>query len=165
MSEQFNNPHPPMPGQPHSGPATAGPAPAPVETAFKLMLARAALSLLSLLALFATKDALREQIEKSNTGTTDIDTVVNAALTIGVVFGLLFTVLYVALAFQVRKGKSWARIVTFVLAGLSILSGLASLAQPVPAISRILGLLVLIVDIAIVVMLVNKKSGEFFHRR
>ncbi|MCW2714775.1 MAG: hypothetical protein JWN88_1822 [Frankiales bacterium] len=165
MSDQFDNPYPPMPGQPYSGPASAGPAPARVENAFKLMLARAALSLVGIVTAFATKDALTEQLQpEATTSNVDVDTLVTAALTVAAVIGLILAVLYVLLALQVRKGKSWARIVTLVIAGLSILFGLFGLFGDAPAISKLLSVLILVIDIAIVAMLVDKKSAAFFDR-
>jgi hypothetical protein len=74
-------------------------------------------------------------------------------------------VLYILLALQVGKGKNWARIVTWVLASLGVLSGLAALAQPEPALSRILSIIGLLVDIAIIVLLAQRPSNEYFRRR
>ncbi|MDQ2748089.1 MAG: hypothetical protein M3Y44_00915 [Actinomycetota bacterium] len=157
----------PMPGEPPRGPVTRGPAPAPVGNAVRLMFVRAAMGVLSLIALLATKDTLRKEVLKKNSGysTQKLDDVVNAAVTIGIVIGLVFIVLYVLLALQVGKGKNWARIVTWVLAGLGVLSGLASFAQPEPALSRILGVIGLLIDIAIIVLLAQRPSNEYFRRR
>jgi len=57
---------------------------------------------------------------------------VSVAITVGVVFAVVFTALYVLLALQVRTGRSWARTVTWVLAGLSALLGVVSLLSPAP---------------------------------
>ena len=63
---------------------------------------------------------------------TELGSAVSVAITVGVVFAVVFTALYVLLALQVRTGRSWARIVTWVLAGLSALLGVASLLSPAP---------------------------------
>lgn len=158
---------PSMPPEPARDPALQAPPPPPVANAVRLMLVRAVLTLLSLLTLFLTKDSLRDAIAKKNSGydAAKLDTVVNAAIAVGVVLGIIFTVLYVLLALQVRKGKSWARIVTWVIAGLSVLSGLSSFAQPAPGLSRLLQVVVLLLDVAIIVLLAARPSNEYFRRR
>jgi hypothetical protein len=168
MSDPYAaGPYNPMPGEPTRGPITKGAAPAPVTNAVRLMFVQAALGILGFIVLLATKDTLRKEIFKKNSGysTQKLDDVVNAAVTIGIVIGIIFTVLYVLLALQVGKGKNWARIVTWVLASLGVLSGLASLAQPEPAPSRILSIIGLLVDVAIIVFLAQRPSNEYFRRR
>jgi len=184
MSDQSGNQYgqqsQPQSGQPHEGqpqygmppvtphqPAVAGPPPKQVDNAVKLMLARAALSVLSLLALFVTQDALRDQLREADptiSGST-LDTALTVALVAGAVFSLIFVTLYVLLALQVKKGKSWARIVTLVLAGLSILTGLFGLTQAAPALSRIIGIVILVVEIAIVVLLLSSQAKQYFAAR
>ncbi len=156
----------PMPGEPSRAPVVLGPAPPPVTNAVRLMFVQAALSVLGFVVLLATKDTLRKEIFKKNTdySTQKLDDVVNAAITIGIVIGIIFTILYVLLALQVGKGKNWARIVTWVLAGLGVLSGLLSLGQPEPALSRVLSIIGLLIDIAIIVLLAMKPSNEYFRR-
>lgn len=146
-------------------PAAAGPPP-PVANAVRLMLARAALSLLGLVALFLTQDSLRQQVVESDPSLSGgtVDTAVTVALVGGAVFAVLFVALYLFLASQVRRGRSWARTTTLVLAGLSALSGLASLLQPAPSLSRVIGLVVLGLDIAIFALLLSPRSGPFFDR-
>lgn len=164
MSDQYGGGYAPMPGEPPRGPAVRGQAPPPVANAVRLMFVRAGLGVISLIVLLATKDTLKSEILKKNStyDTTKLDDVVNAAITIGIVIGLIFILLYVLLALQVRKGKNWARIVTWVLAGLGVLSALASLAQPQPAFSRIVGLITAVIDLAIIVFLAQRPSGQYF---
>lgn len=158
----------PMPPEPFGGPPSvaAGPAPAPVENAVRLMFARAALTALGLIALLATKSSLRDQLRKSNADVSAdrLDSLTNTAITIGIVVGIIFIVLYVLLALQVRKGKNWARIVTWVLAALGVLGALAAFRQDSPPISRVLALLGGIIDLAIIVLLAQRPSSEFFRR-
>ena len=159
--------YPAMPGEPAGPPAAAGPAPSTVLTAVKLMFARAAVSLLGLFSVLASRDTLEEQIRASQptaSGAT-LESAVNVALTVGLVFGVVFLVLYVLLALQVRKGRSWARIVTFVLAGLAIASALGSLLQPANSLSRVVALITLLLDVAIIYLLAQKRSGAYFASR
>jgi hypothetical protein len=168
MSDPYAaGPYNPMPGEPPRGPITRGPTPASVTNAVRLMLVQAGLSVLGFIVLLATKDSLRDEIAKKNTGydSAKLDDVVNAAVVIGIVIGIIFTVLYVLLALQVGKGKNWARIVTWVLAGLGVISGLASFAQPETALSRVLSIIGLVIDIAIIYFLLQKPSNEYFRRR
>jgi hypothetical protein len=80
------------------------------------------------------------------------------------VIGIVFIVLYVLLALQVRKGRNWARIVTWVLAALGVLNALGSLAQPQPGFSRVVGLIAGLIDVAIIVFLLQRPSNEYFRR-
>lgn len=168
MSDQpdaFGN-YPSMPAAPPPQPAVAGAPPPPVANAVKLMFTRAGLSLLSMLVLIGTKSSLEDQILKSNSNFTrdEVNTAATVAITVGSVIGLVVIGLYILLALQVRKGKSWARIVTWVLAGLAVLSGLAAFAQPAPVLSRLVGLVTLVVDVAIIVLLALRPSSEYFRR-
>jgi hypothetical protein len=158
--------YPAMPGEPVRDLAPLGPPPPPVANAVKLMLLRAALNLLELPLLFATKDSLRDQIRKANPAGSQstLDRALTASLVAATVVGLVFIVLYVLLALQVRKGKNWARIVTLVIAGLGVLSGLAAFVQPAAGLSRALGVVALVIDVAIIVLLAQRPSSQFFRR-
>jgi hypothetical protein len=151
-------------GQP---PAAAGPPPNEVVRATILMFVQAALGLLGLIFNFADADGIKDSIRDSDP-TLSADQV-DSAYTVGLIFaiivGLIFAAAYVLLAIQVRKGKNWARIVTLVIAGLSILFGLLGLAASVPALSRILGILGLLINIAIFVLLLLPRAREFFASR
>jgi hypothetical protein len=168
MSDPYAaGPYNPMPGEPPRGPITRGPAPAPVTNAVRLMFVRAAMSVLSLVVLFATKDSLKTQIKKHNTGYSaqKLDDTLNAAIAVALVIGLIFIVLYVLLALQVGKGKNWARIVTWVLAALGVLGAISAFAQPEPAASRVLTLIGGVIDLVIIIFLAQRPSNEYFRRR
>ena len=158
--------HAPMPGEPPRDPAVGGPPPPPVKNAVMLMFVRAGLGVLGLIVLFLTKDSLREQIQRSDPSLSagTVDTATTEALTVSSVLGIVFLALYLLLALQVRKGKGWARIVTLVLAGLGVVSGLASLLGTAPALSFGLSVITLGLDIAIIVLLAQRRSSEYFRR-
>jgi hypothetical protein len=158
--------HAPVPGEPPRGPTASGSPPPPVQNAVIVMFVRAAMGVLGLIVLFVTKDSLREQIqlaEPTLSGQT-VDAATSAALTLGAVLGVVFIGLYLLLALQVRQGKGWARTVTVVLAGLGVLSGLASVLQTAPASSRGLSLITLALDIAIIGLLAQRRSNDYFRR-
>ena len=153
-----------MPPAEYGQPVVVGPAPSSVVNAVRLMFAAAVLGLVSLVVALSTKSTLRADIAKKNPDYDPhkLDTAVNVAIGAGVVFGIIFIVLFILLALQVRRGKNWARIVTWVITGLGIISALASLGQTVAAASRVVGLVSGLLDIAIVVLLMQKPSNAFF---
>ena len=114
--------------------------------------------------MLAFRDDLRKQIRDKNPGysASKLDSVVNTAITIGVVIGIVILVLYVLLALQVRKGKNWARIITWVLAGLGVLSGLASLAQTQTPFQRVTTLIGAVIDLAIIILLA--RANDYFRK-
>jgi hypothetical protein len=156
----------PMPPAQYGATTPAGPPPQPVTNAVRLMLVSAALGIIGLIVLITTKGSLRTAIADKNPSFDDhkLDTAVNAAIGVGVVLGLIFVVLYVLLAMQVRKGKNWARVVTWVITGLGVLSAVTSLAQPVAAGSRAFSLLGGVIDLAIIILLAQKVSSAYFRR-
>ncbi|HEY8300803.1 MAG TPA: hypothetical protein VIG48_02790 [Jatrophihabitans sp.] len=160
------NPMPPAPqgGQPvakdpHNAPST-------VQNAVRLMFVLAALGLIALIVVFADKSALRKAIQDANPSydTSKIDTAVNTAFAVGAVIGVVLVVLYVLLALQVRKGKNWARIVTWVLSGLGALGAISNLAQPQPALSKAIAGIELIAYVVLIVLLAMKPSSEWFRK-
>lgn len=149
-------------GAGYGAPAERGPRPDTVTNAVRLMFAQVALSLLGLIALFATKSDYEDRIRENTPNASD--STVNAAIAVVVVIAVVFAVLYALLAMQVGKGRNWARIVTWVLAGLGIISGFTQFGQPQPPVSRILGIIGLVVEIAIVILLALKASNDYFKR-
>jgi hypothetical protein len=164
MSQSFGGGLPPAPRPPEGWERPqAGPPPSTVVNAVRLMLLRSTLGVISLIVLFATKDDLKKRILKDQP--TASDATVNAALGVAAGIGLVILVFYVFLAFQIRKGANWARIVTFVIAGLGILGALISFGQPDPPVSRALGIVVAVIDVAVVVLLASGGSNRFFKRQ
>jgi hypothetical protein len=147
--------------QPKGGP------PANVSLAVRLMLVVAALSALSLIFVVSAKSQIRDAIKKSNVSSSSshIDTLVNAAIAIAVVIALVFLVLYVLLALQVRKGKNWARIVTWVLAGFGVLGALSSLAQDQPVLQKLISVVQGVIDLVIIILLARGPANDFFRKR
>jgi len=145
--------------------APVGPAPMPVARAVQLMFIGAALSIIGLIVTVANKDAIRDQALEGNPRPEDVDTIVNATLAFSIVLGLIFTALWIGLALMVRRGKNWARIVTWVLAGLGVLFTLPSLFNPLNALSLTLSIIGGLLDVAIIVLLAMRQSNEFFKPR
>jgi hypothetical protein len=159
----------PMPAAPQGGvPTTNDPrsAPSSVQNAVRLMFLLAALGLIGIIVVFADKNALRTAIENANSGysTKQVDDALNTAVAIAAVIGIILIVLYVLLALQVRKGKNWARIVTWVLAGLGVLGSVGNLAQPQAAITKVIAGVELVLYVVLIVLLAMKPSNEYFRK-
>lgn len=156
--------YPPAPPPPDQFGAPVGPAPKPVSNAVRLMYLRAALGAVGLIIVLATRSSLKQQIINSNPGADSarIDSLVNAAIAVGIVVAFIFLVLYVLLARQVAKGKRWARITTLILAGLGVLSALASLAQTQTGLNRASSLIDGVIDAAVFVLLLQRPSSDYF---
>lgn len=165
MTDNYGYPAapPPPPGWQQPAPQRGAP-PSSVLNAFRLMLVTAALSVIGIVTTFATKDDLRHRLRQANVNadTARLDTLVNTAITISLVVAVVFLVLYVLLAFKVRAGRNWARIVTWVLAGLGALNLLSALSTTATPLSRILGVISGIIDIVIIVLLAQRPSNDYF---
>jgi hypothetical protein len=176
MSEPTDPAYPPLPAAPGYGamppaeygqPIPVGPAPSSVVNAVRLMLVTAALGVVGLIVALSTKSTIKSKIAAKNPDfdAHKLNTAVNVTIGTLVVLGIIVIVLFVLLALQVRKGKNWARIVTWILSGLGILSALGSLGQSVAAASRAVSLVSGLLDVAIVVLLMQKPSNAFFKPR
>ena len=153
-----------MPPPPDAGPASQGTAPSTVINAVRLMYLSAVLGILGMVAALATMDSLRDSIRDSQPklSPSEVDTAVTVGIAFAIAVGIVFTILWLVLANFVRKGRNWARIVTWVLCGLGVLSVFGLFGQP--PLSLIVGAIGVIVDIAIIVLLAMKPSSEYFAR-
>lgn len=154
------------PGPPPQKMPAKGPPPSTVRNAVLLMFISAGLSLIGLIAEFALKSQLRDQIANNNPNADSqkLDNLVNTAVTVAVVVGVVLLVLYVLLALQVRKGKNWARIVTWVFAGLGALSLVSTLVGAAPTTNRVLSGIGGIIDIVLIILLALAPSNEYFRK-
>ena len=154
----------PQYGDPYGGAAPVRTPPREVIWASLLMFVQVGVAVLNAIIQLADADGFRDSIREASPNLTPDE--VDAAYTLGVIFtvviGLIFAALYLLLAIQVRKGKNWARIVTWVLAGLGLLFGLLGLAADAPAFSRLFGLVGILLDAAIIVLLAMRPSNEYF---
>jgi UDP-N-acetylmuramyl pentapeptide phosphotransferase/UDP-N-acetylglucosamine-1-phosphate transferase len=173
VDEQGNDGYPPPPGAAHDtapDPAAMaalfGEPPAQVNLAVRLMFVRAAVSVVSLVLLYTTRSSLRAALRKQNKSDDahQLNQLVSTAVGVSLVIGLIFIVLYVLLALQVRAGKNWARIVTFVLAGLGVLGLLASFARAEAGPTVVTGVIVGVIDLAIIYLLAQSASAGYFRR-
>ncbi|AXJ08488.1 Yip1 family protein [Arthrobacter sp. PM3] len=141
-------------------PQAAGPVPQLVNTSFWLIVAAGAVWVISMLLSLGTLDtpAVRDLFEQQMaTSGTQIDFDQLKGFLIGtiVVFAVISAGLYALVAFNVRKGKNWARILGTVFAALSVLNivpfSLATLAA--------------LLGIAAIVLLYLPASAPYFQKR
>lgn len=164
----MSEPYQPMPAAPPPGyQPPKGPPPGSVVNAVRLMFVIAALGVIGLLVFIATKDELRTAIRDNDSGLSshEVNVAVNAAVAIAVTVGLILIVLYVLLALQVRKGKNWARITTWVFSGLGLLGALSNLARPGASLTKVVAGVELIAYVALIVLLSVGASSTYFRKR
>jgi hypothetical protein len=163
MSDPFEK-LPQAPGAADGGLSTraARPVPGPVNNAFYLMLVRVALGLVSVIVLFATKDDLKQEILRKTP--TASDATVNSTIGVAAGFSVVILIFYLFLAFRVRAGANWARIVTWVFAGLGVLGLLLSFAQTSTGLDKTFTVVEGLIDLAIIVLLALGESNRYFRR-
>ena len=139
-------------------------APQEVIRATWLMIASVVLGVLGAILTFTSGEAIKDSIRQGNPSLTaaEVDSAYSLAVGTAVVFGLIFAVLYLLLAWQVRKGKNWARIVTWVLAGLSLLGGLLGLFGNGTGLEKVLDVVQLLIAAGIIFFLTRKPANEYF---
>ncbi|SNR93998.1 hypothetical protein SAMN06265360_13812 [Haloechinothrix alba] len=132
----------------------APPRPKSVDTAFMLWMVNVVVGILSSLLALASQDAIVEEsadrlgvaVDQAETGA--------AGGTAGIIFGLVIAVIFAGLAFAMRGGANWARIVLTVLGGLGLLFGLIGLmVLPVYFAIGFLGSLIGLLEIASLVII------------
>lgn len=156
----YGTPMPPMPDV-----APAGAPPSPVKTAVRLLYVSAGLAVLSLAIMLISKNALRTALADRRPDLTadQIDTAVHLTLVVGAIIYIVFFTLYVLAAVNIRKAKNWARIVAWVIAGVTVLFAVLSLGQAGAA--SVFNLIVGAINVAIIVLLARRPSSEYFRRR
>ncbi|MEP7160921.1 MAG: proline-rich domain-containing protein [Dermatophilaceae bacterium] len=173
----------PQYGQPYDGQTQYGPpqpggswAPPPLtrppamDRAVLLMKVGAVVSALSALSALVMGGEVRDMVvESSRSQPSDaqltpaqIDTLVNVALGTALVAGLIGVGLWILMAVMNGKGKSWARVVATIFFVISVLSFVASLAQPQSLTSRLLSILTVAVGAGAIYYLYQRESTAFY---
>jgi hypothetical protein len=148
---------PPGYGQP-GAPSAALPRPSTVTYGIAAFLAETVLGLLSSIIVFAGFDSYVDSAARSAGVAPDA---VRAGVLVGAVIGLVFLVAYLVVLWFAWQGRNWARIVLWVLGGLSLVSGLLGLGNNTGLVS-LLGVLQLLLLVAGIVLLALKPSGEWY---
>ena len=143
------------------------PPPSSVVNAVRFVVARVVLALVGVVVALGSQDALRSAMVKASPtlDQSSLDLAVKVGVGVSVVSGVVFAIVWGVLARLLLRGKNWARIVVWVFAGISVVTGLVGLARAANGLNLAVGLLDLCLDAAIIVLLARRSSSEFFARR
>lgn len=148
--------------------------PRDVMTGFWLILAAGLLTLIYLTSTYLSladsvsftmlSDSDRQMVEDAGMNE---ETFRSVFVTTGVVLSLIVLLVYVLIAFLVRRGKNWARILGTIFAALSAVSALLSLLSGLAFSSpmELIGLLGSLAGIAGIVMLYRPQAKPYFQPR
>ena len=145
---------------PSGQPQAPRPVPQLVNTSFWLILAAGALWVISMLVSLGTldtpavRDMFQQQMAASGTSV-DFESIKGFLVGTIVVFAVISAGLYALVAFNVRKGKNWARILGTVFAALSIFN----------IVPLSLATLAALVGIAAIVLLYLPTTSPYFQKR
>lgn len=177
--QSWNAPPPPPAQYPGYGPAPSAPtgygAPAPMERPFAVraglgaFIANLILGLIGAAIAFASIDTLVAQaLAAENVDVTISDDVLRTAVIAGYVVALVFAALQAMFIWFAWNGRNWARIVLWVLGGLGVVSGLASLgmaAAPSTGFLTALSWFGFALTVAGIVLLAQKPANEWYRYR
>ena len=175
----------PPPQQPGYGQEYPGYAPAPsaptgfgapaamerpqtVRIGIGALVAALIIGLIQSIVTFSDVDALIDQTLQTSTDPALTEDVIRSGLIIGVVIGLIITALQILFLWFAWKGRNWARIVIFVLGGISVVFGLIGLAAGSTESTGFLtslGWFSLILTAVGIVALALKPSNEWYRYR
>jgi hypothetical protein len=146
-------------GQEWGGPPSAPTErPSTVKLGIYAFLANSLLGLLASLVTFADFNSLVDDAAREAGVSPDS---VRAGVLVGAVIGLVFLAAYLLVLWYAWQGRNWARIVLWVLGGLSVLSGLAGLGND-NGLLALLGVLQLLLCIAGIVLLALRPSSAWY---
>lgn len=138
--------------------------PVEVVRAVQLMFARIGIGMvnaaITLASGTAIKDAMRA--EDPTLPPAEVDERYTQSVAIAICLAALLAVLYLLLALRVLHGRSWARIVTWVVAGLGLFGGLLGLFATGTDLEKAVVVVGLLVDAAIVLLLARERSNTYF---
>jgi hypothetical protein len=140
------------------GPSVPTERPSTVKAGIGAFLASAVLGLLSSIVTFADFNSLVDTAARDAGVSPDS---VRTGVMVGAVIGLIFLAVYLLVLWYAWQGRNWARIVLWVLGGLSVLSGLFGLGNGNGLLS-LLGVLQLLLVIAGIVLLALKPSNAWY---
>jgi hypothetical protein len=141
-----------------AGPSAPTERPATVKAGIGAFLANTVLGLLSSIVTFADFNSLVDTAARDAGVSPDS---VRTGILVGAVIGLIFLAAYLLVLWFAWQGRNWARIVLWVLGGLSVLSGLFGLGNN-SGLLALLGVLQLLLVIAGIVLLALKPSNAWY---
>jgi hypothetical protein len=145
-------------GQQPGGPSTPTPRPSTVTYGVGAFLLYSLLGLLSSIITFASLDTYINDAAAQAGVTAES---VRSVVIVTAVIGLLFLAAYLVVLWFAWQGRNWARIVLWVLGGLSLLFGLLGMGSSTGVLA-LLGVLQLLLLVAGIVLLALKPSSEWY---
>ncbi len=143
-----------------------GQRPGTITLAATIMIVRAVIGLIGVVLIFAVKDDIRQAIRDNNRSlsTADVNTATNVAVGVAIGAAILVFLFYIWLAAKVLRGRNWARIVTIVIAALSVLGAIGTAVRPTATAARGGGLVEGILDLIIIIALVSPSASAWCHQ-
>jgi hypothetical protein len=142
------------------------PPPRAVQNAVKLMYAGAAIDVISLVVGLLTKSSYRNTIMKTHPGYTTAQLhTAESARAIPLVIGAVIAIaLWLWMAWAVRRGQNWARVLSAVFFGINTLSLIAAavVVRDVP--SLIVGVVLWLIGLAAIVLIFGKEARPYYHQ-
>ncbi len=139
--------------------------PATVTYAIYALVANIVIGLLSSIFIFANRDAYIEDALRDAgldpSSASSVSSISDSAFTAGAIIGLFFVALWAMVIWFAWKGHNWARIVIWVLGGLSLISAFSAFGSPVGAVVA-LTVVGLLLTLAAVVLLALKPSHDWY---
>lgn len=138
--------------------------PTTVTYALYALLANLVLGLIASVLIFTNQDAYLDQALRDaglDPNSASTSAIVDSAYTIGAIIGLVFVALWAMFLWFAWKGYNWARIVIWVLGGLSMFGIFTAFSSPV-GIIVVVNVLSLLLTLAAVVLLALKPSNEWY---
>jgi hypothetical protein len=142
--------------------------PTTVRAGIGALVASLVLGVISAIVSFSDIDTLIRQALQANTDPAVTENVIRSGIVIGAVVTLIFVGLEILFIWFAWKGHNWARIVIWVLGGLSVVFGLAGLAaggSQSTGFLTSLGWFQLLLTAAGIVLLALKPSSEWYRFR
>jgi hypothetical protein len=143
------------------------PAPPSVLNAVKLMYAGAAVSAVSLIISLVSIGDTKSVIRKARPSLTpaQVNQLNTFIVTLAIVSGVIGVALWLWMARANGQGRSWARVMSTVLFGLSTLDLFGVLSQPKTLLGLVFPLLTWLIGLGAVFFLWRAESTEFFKPR
>ncbi len=153
---------PPPQGWGAQPPAQALARPTTVTYAIYALVANIVISLVSSVFIFTNRDAyIEDALRDAGLDPSSAALVSDSTFTVGAIIGLVFVALWAMVIWFAWKGHNWARIVIWVLGGLSLISAFASFGSPVGSVVA-LTVVGLLLTLAAVVLLALKPSHDWY---
>ena len=177
--QSWNAPPAPPAQYPGYAPAPSAPtgygAPPPMERPFAVragigaFMANLILGVISSIVAFASIDTLvADALRAENVDVTISEDFLRSTVVVGYVIALVFVALQAMFIWFAWQGRNWARIVLWVLGGLSVVSGLASLGMasaPSTGFLTALSWFGFALAVAGIVLLAQKPANEWYRYR